>query len=85
MLVLNKLNPEDIDEKIRINHKDGIDIYALYLSIKEEYKDCKWVELRSKVQCQLLNDEILQLELTTDNPNEQLCSIDARDAMPFPP
>ena len=66
---LNKLNPEDIDEKIRINHKDGVDIWALYQALKEEYKDCKWVELRSKVQCQILADEILELELKSDNPN----------------
>lgn len=70
MPALNKLNPEDIDEKIRINHKDGIDIYALYLSLKDEYTDCKWNELRSKVQCQILLDEIdeiLEAPLKHDN------------------
>lgn len=62
MPALNKLNPEDIDEKIRFNHRDGTDIWALYLSLKEELKDCKWIELRSKVQCGLLKDEIAELE-----------------------
>ena len=62
MPALNKLNPEDIDEKIRINHKDGVDIYALHLSLIEEQKDCRWVELRAKVYCQTLLDEVDDLE-----------------------
>lgn len=62
MPALNKLNPEDIDEKIRLNHKDGVDIWLLYQSLKEELKDCKWVELRARVQCQLLLDEIAEIE-----------------------
>jgi hypothetical protein len=65
MPAFNKLNPEDIDEKIRLNHKDGTDIYRLLESLKEELKDCKWVELRARIQCQLLSDEIMGIE---ENP-----------------
>lgn len=58
MITLNKLNPEDIDEKIRLNEENGIDIYKLKELIKEEMKDFKWVALRANIQVQFYEEQI---------------------------
>lgn len=62
MIALNKLNPEDIDEKIRLNEKDGIDIYHLREMIHEELKDFQWVALRAQVQCQCYVEQLTHID-----------------------
>lgn len=58
MIVLNKLNPQDIDEKIRKNAEDGVDIYALREHITEELKDFRWMAIRANVQCQCYEEQL---------------------------
>ena len=59
---LNKLNPEDIDEKIRLNEQNGVDIYKLQAAIKEELKDFRWVALRAMIQCQSYEEQLEHIE-----------------------
>ena len=61
-MTLNKLNPEDIDEKIRLNKEQGIDILKLEEMIKEELKDFQWVALRAQIQCQLYTEQLEHIE-----------------------
>jgi len=62
MIALNKLIPEDIDEKIRLNEKDGIGIYQLREMIREELKDFQWVALRAQVQCQCYVEQLAHID-----------------------
>ena len=62
MIALNKLNPDDIDEKIRLNEQSGVDIYKLRDVIKEEYKDFKWMSIRAEVQCQSYLEQLEHIE-----------------------
>ena len=62
MEALNKLKPEDIDEKIRLNEQDGIDIFKLRDNIKEELKDFQWYALRSQIQCQCYTEQLEHIE-----------------------
>ncbi len=71
MINLGKLNPEDIDEKISLNEKDGIDIFRLRDLIKDELKEFKWMAIRANVQCQCyeeqlehINKRISEMEVT---------------------
>ena len=58
MISLNTLREEDIQEKIDLNNKDGIDIYKLRNLIEEELKDFEWVALRAQVQCQCYKEQL---------------------------
>lgn len=58
MISLNKLVPEDIDKKIRLNQDAGVDIFKLQELIKEEYKDFKWMKIRAEVQCQSYQEQL---------------------------
>jgi len=71
MITLNKLNPEDIDEKIRLNEQNGVDIYKLQSAIKEELKDFRWVALRAMVQCQLYEEQLEHIEKRIKERGEQ--------------
>lgn len=62
MVVLDKLAPQDIDEKIRLNEDIGYDIFKLLISLKEELKDFRWAAIRAQVQCQCLTEQISHLE-----------------------
>lgn len=61
-MILNKLVPEDIDEKIRLNNEAGMNIFTLRDSIKEELKDFRWMEIRAKVQCQSYEEQLEHIE-----------------------
>lgn len=61
-LILAKLRHEDINEKIVLNEKSGIDIYALRASIKDELKDFQWAEIRAMVQCQSFVEQLEHIE-----------------------
>lgn len=61
-MILAKLNPDDIDDKIRLNKQDGVDIYKLRDLIKEEYKDFKWTAIRAEVQCQCYVEQLEHIE-----------------------
>lgn len=61
-LVLNKLAPEAIDEKIALNEKAGVDIYKLRELIKEEHKDFIWTKIRAEVQCQFYVEQLDHIE-----------------------
>ena len=58
MIVLNKLNTRDIDEKIQKNAEEGRDIYALREFLLDELKDFRWVIIRATVQCQCYEEQI---------------------------
>lgn len=62
MIALAKLNPEDIDEKIRLNLEAGVDIFKLRDLIKEELKDFRWVGIRAAVQCQAYEEQLEHIE-----------------------
>ena len=62
MMTLAKLNPEDIDEKIRLNLEAGVDIFKLRDLIKEELKDFRWVAIRANVQCQAYEEQLEHIE-----------------------
>lgn len=62
MIALNKLEDRDIQEKIDINVKDGVDIYQLRDLIKEEYKDFIWCKIRAEVQCQFYLEQLEYIE-----------------------
>lgn len=62
MIALAKLNPEDIDEKIRLNLEAGVDIFKLRDLIKEELKDFRWVAIRASVQCQAYEEQLEHIE-----------------------
>lgn len=62
MIVLNKLSPEDIDTKIKLNEDNGVDIYKLKELIKEEMKDFKWVALRANVQIQFYEEQLEHID-----------------------
>lgn len=62
MLTLAKLSPEDIDEKIRLNEQDGIDIYKLKELIKEELTCARWIIIRNTVQCQCYEEQLDHIE-----------------------
>jgi hypothetical protein len=57
-MILNKLNPESIQEKIDLNAKQGIDIYKLKELIEQEKLDFEWVVIRSTVQVQLYKEQL---------------------------
>lgn len=57
-LVLNKLLPEDIDTKIKLNQNAGIDIFKLRDSILEERKDFIWMRIRAEVQIQFYDEQL---------------------------
>lgn len=61
-LSLNKLRPEDIDEKIRLNQRDGIDIYRLRDLINDELKDFIWTRIRAEVQCQFFVEQLEHID-----------------------
>lgn len=71
MITLNKLSPEDIDEKIRLNEDNGVDIFKLKEAIKEEMKDFKWVAIRAMVQCQLYEEQLEHIEKRIKERGEQ--------------
>lgn len=56
--VLNKLVGEDIDEKIYLNQKTGIDLKSLIDAIEEEKLDFIWTEIRCKVQIQFYTEQL---------------------------
>ena len=56
--ILNKLVGEDIDEKIFINQKQGVDILTLEKLIKEEMKDFIWTKIRCEVQIQFYTEQL---------------------------
>lgn len=62
MMTLNTLNPEDINEKIRLNANDGIDIHKLREMIYRELCDFRWVEIRAKVQCQCYEEQLAHID-----------------------
>lgn len=62
-MILNKLAPEDIDEKIRLNEQAGKDIYKLRESIKEELKDFVWVAIRAQVQSQFYREQLEHIDM----------------------
>lgn len=57
-MTLNKLSIEDIDEKIRLNKEQGVDLIKLRDLIKEELKDFQWIALRAQIQCQLYTEQL---------------------------
>ena len=57
-MILNTLNPEDIDEKIYLNKEAGINIEQLQALIKKELKDFQWMQIRAQVQCQLYVEQL---------------------------
>jgi hypothetical protein len=62
-LILNKLAPEGIDEKIRLNEiAPGIDIYQLRDAIKQELSDCTWHIIRSTVQQQFYREQLEHID-----------------------
>jgi TolA-binding protein len=61
MTALNKLLPEDIDEKIRLNEQAGVNIYRLRDGIIEEMKDFEWTIIRSTVQCQSYKEQLAHI------------------------
>lgn len=81
-LVLNKLVPEDMDEKIRLNEQAGIDIYKLYEMIQEERLDFIWMKIRAEVQIQFYDEQLVHIkkriqEKEAQNPNPDLMKIAA--------
>jgi hypothetical protein len=62
MLTLNTLNPEDIDQKIKLNEQDGVDIYQLRELIYKELCDFRWTEIRAKVQCQCYEEQLVHID-----------------------
>jgi hypothetical protein len=62
MLALAKLAPEDIDEKIRLNANDGVDIFKLRDLIKEELKEFRWIAIRANVQCQSYEEQLEHID-----------------------
>lgn len=72
MLALAKLSPEDIDEKIRLNEQDGIDIYKLRDLIIEEEKEFAWVEIRAKVQRQSYKEQLEHINKCIQQREESL-------------
>lgn len=61
-LVLNKLRPEDIDEKIMLNEKAGVSIQELRRLINEEMKDFIWTRIRAEVQCQFYAEQLEHID-----------------------
>ena len=61
-LSLSKLNPLDIDEKIRLNENAGVSIEMLYESIKDELKDFQWIKIRAEVQIQCYTEQLEYIE-----------------------
>lgn len=72
MIALAKLSPEDIDEKIRLNEQDGVDIYKLRDLITEELKDFTWVGIRANVQCQLYKEQLEHINKRIKQREESL-------------
>lgn len=62
MITLNTLKPEDIDEKIRLNEADGIDIFKLREMIYKELCDFRWVKIRAAVQCQCYEEQLAHID-----------------------
>lgn len=62
MIALAKLNPDDIDEKIRLNLEAGVDIFKLRDLIKEELKEVEWVVIRNIVQSQSYKEQLEHIE-----------------------
>lgn len=62
MLALNTLNPEDIDQKIELNAKDGIGIKQLRDLIYKELCDFRWTEIRARVQCQCYEEQLAHID-----------------------
>lgn len=60
--ILNKLVGEDIDEKIYLNQKQGIDPVRLQAMIKEELEDFIWTKIRCEVQIQFYVEQLEHLE-----------------------
>jgi hypothetical protein len=71
MVTLNKLSASDIDEKIRLNEENGVDIFKLKELIKEEMKDFRWVELRARIQCQYYEEQLEHIEKRIKERGEQ--------------
>lgn len=61
-LILNKLVPEHIDEKIVLNENAGIDIFTLQEMIKAELSECTWAIIRSTVQKQFYKEQLEHIE-----------------------
>lgn len=62
MINLNTISLESIDDKIRMNENDGIDIYKLRSEIRKELKDFQWIALRAQVQCQSYTEQLEHIE-----------------------
>lgn len=66
MIVLNKLTPEDIDEKIRLNLNDpnlpGRTLESFREEIYQEYLDFKWMAIRADVQCQCYAEQLAHID-----------------------
>lgn len=60
-LILNKLSPDAIDEKIALNEKLGTDIYKLRNEIMEEQKDFIWMKIRAEVQIQFFAEQLIHI------------------------
>jgi hypothetical protein len=58
MIALNKLRPEDIQEKIDLNAKQGIDIFQLKELIEQEKLDFEWTIIRATVQVQCYKEQL---------------------------
>jgi hypothetical protein len=57
-MTLDKLLPEDIEEKIRLNEEAGINVYALRKLINEELKSFQWSIIRQTIQVQCYNEQL---------------------------
>lgn len=77
--ILSKLVGDDIDEKIYLNQKQGIDIVKLREMIKEEMTDFIWTKIRCEVQIQFYVEQLEHMEkrikqlkfLELENPYEK--------------
>jgi len=57
-MILNKLSPDSIQDKIDRNAAQGIDIHKLKELIEQEKLDFEWVIIRATVQVQLYKEQL---------------------------
>lgn len=61
-VVLNELQTEDIDEKIRLNEAQGIDIVELRGLIAKELKAVEWIKIRAIVSSQFYKEQLEHID-----------------------
>jgi hypothetical protein len=70
-MILNKLSPDSIQEKIDLNAKQGIDIHKLKELIEQEKLDFEWVIIRATVQVQLYKEQLEYINKKIEETNKK--------------